>query len=122
MMMEESMVLAGLTAAHHQDRVKALEDVRAGMRKGNGQLRFRAQDRLFSLLGGLLKDANWNVRRDTISLLGELGAPSVDTQRHMAAVVGPLVQNLGDHKVAIRRAAIGVLEVGRLVSYNWTQL
>lgn len=109
--MEESLLLAGLAAAHHQDRAKALEELRTSVRRGKGHLRFRAQDRLFTLLATLLKDTNWNVRRDTISLLSEM-VPAAETQRQMPAILGPLIHNMGDHKVAIRRAAISVFEVG----------
>ena len=111
-------MLAGLTAAHHTDRLKALEDLRAVLHRSAGgggdgpPLRFRAADRLCGALAVCLRDQNWTVRRDTVALLGDVGAPPPDLQRALAAVLPPLVGALGDPKVAIRRAAGGVLEVG----------
>ena len=115
-MMEESLLLAGLAAPHHQDRTKSLEDLRAGVRRASGQLRFRAQEKLYGLLSNLLKDANWNVRRETIDLLGDL-VPPPDAQRHVAQALGPLVANCGDNKIAIRRATATTLEVSAAFLY-----
>lgn len=111
--MEESLIFAGLTAQRHQERSQAVENVRAGVRKNGGRLRFRATDRLFSLLAATLQDQNWNVRRDTIALLGEIIPKcSVELQGYISDLLPLLVQNLGDTKVAIRKGTAAALKVG----------
>ena len=61
-----------MVASRHQDRIEAVEKIRADLRNSGGRLRFKSLDKLFAALNGLLRDSNWNVRRDTIALLTEV--------------------------------------------------
>ena len=94
-------------ASRHQDRSEAVERIRADLRTSGGRLRFKSLDKLFASLKGLLRDSNWNVRRDTIALLGEVipkaGKNAASCIQH---VLPALVFNLGDTKGAIRRGAL----------------
>jgi hypothetical protein len=108
--MDEAALLSGLSAANHPDRARALQDVRAVIARTGGQPRFRAQERIFVLLAGLLKDANWNLRLDAIGLFGELRLPP-EGQRHLIPALEPLIGNFADAKVSIRRATGVTIDV-----------
>ncbi len=109
--MEESLVIAGLSALQYQERTRAIEMVRAGLRR-HGRLRFHATDKLFTLLADTLHDTNWNVRRDTIALLTEIIPDLVgELGKYNLRILPGLLQNMGDPKVAIRRGAISAVQV-----------
>lgn len=104
-------MFAGLAAPRHQERAQAVESLRAGIRR-SGRLKFRGVEKLFQLLSNLLKDSNWNVRRDTIALLTEVVSKSGhELEKYINRVVPQLVHNLGDTKVVIRRGAAAAIEM-----------
>lgn len=110
--MDEMKILAGLNGLRHQDRLDAVGKLSSDVRNSGDRLRFKAQDKLFSLLAKLLGDSNWTVRRDTIGLLSDLipraGAKKGNCIRQ---ILPALLQNLGDIKVAIRRGAVSVIKI-----------
>jgi hypothetical protein len=111
-MMEESLLFANLVAVNAQERSQAIETLRAWAKKDGPRLRVRNLEKMFLLIKENLTDTNWNVRRDALSLLTDLiPQMPIELQGFSVPIIEAVMINLGDTKVAIRKAAILSLEV-----------
>lgn len=117
-------MLAGLQAATHQERLRAVDALRTLAQQqpahtpassasgsststaGSSGLPGVPEADLARALAGALLDGNWNVRREALALVAELVPRGAATTVSVAAA---LVANLGDAKVTIRKAAAAAL-------------
>jgi hypothetical protein len=110
--MEESLLFANLASVNPTEKTQAFELVKTWIKKDGAKFRIKNLVKLFTLLRDNLNDQNWNVRKDALSLVGDLvGIISVENQPSLNFMFEPLFMNLGDTKVAIRKAALTAIEV-----------
>lgn len=110
--MDEDDIVRLLNEPNFNKRSDALEILRASVRRNSGRLPFSDQLKIFKGLAKALGDSNWDVRHQTIQLVHEL-LPQFgdDLDMCMSVILPKLVPNLGDSKIAVRRAVIQTLHV-----------
>ena len=111
--MEESALLIGLASNNAQERTAAVEALRVNVSRNGGRLRFKMLEKLFTALADVLKDQNWNLRKDTLTFLAEL-MPSCgpEVEKFVLRVVPGMLLNFADTKIAVRKAAHLCVQVG----------
>lgn len=88
-------------------RGEALEGLREALKRPGA---LPPLDKLFSALALCLNDANWNVRKDALSLLSDLlQSSSQSLASHIVHLLPSLLANLADTKIALKKAAAGTL-------------
>ena len=110
--MDENDVLNQLGDQSFNKRAEALDYLRAASRRNGGRIPTANPTAIFGGLSKALLDTNWDVRHQTIQLIHEL-IPQFgdDLDLCMSVVLPRLVPNLGDSKIAVRRAVIQTLHV-----------
>ncbi|XP_070582266.1 TOG array regulator of axonemal microtubules protein 1-like [Ptychodera flava] len=110
--MEEDVVLEQLSDDRFQQRSDILDYLRTEVRKHGGRIQFQNMSALFRGLSRALADSNWTVRHQCVQLISEMIAGLEDElDSCMSTVLPKLVSNIGDSKVALRKAVIQTLHL-----------
>ncbi|XP_071787660.1 TOG array regulator of axonemal microtubules protein 1-like isoform X2 [Asterias amurensis] len=122
--MDEDDILAQLEDDRFaEQRAYILDDLTQKVRRDGGRLPFDNRHALFRGLTLVLLDQNWEVRLKCIQFICELipqFGPELDSC--MAIVLPKIVENLGDAKVAIRKAVIQTLHIHMKHTTNVQQI
>ncbi|XP_022090984.1 TOG array regulator of axonemal microtubules protein 1-like isoform X2 [Acanthaster planci] len=122
--MDEDDILAQLEDdGYAEQRAFILDDLTQKVRRDGGRLPFDNRHALFRGLTLVLLDQNWEVRLKCIQFICELipqFGPELDSC--MAIVLPQIVANLGDSRVAIRKAVIQTLHIHMKHTTNVQQI